>query len=139
MIRDPFNCPDCGVLIKQPWWNQKYCADCAAKRQKEYNRQRSREYHQTHKRPPAKKKAEPEKKPAPRKKRSSPWDLSGKSGTQVEIEARALGLSYGRYVALIDCGMIDKHCHDIGVDGKKVINKAWKTFEKVQGTLRRNN
>ena len=59
------------------------------------------------------------------------WDLSHKSVTQVEVEATALGLSYGRYTSLIDSLFIERYLASEGItDGLERIDRAWKQFKK---------
>lgn len=59
------------------------------------------------------------------------WDLSHKSVTQVEVEATALGLSYGRYTSLIDSLFIERYLASEGItDGLERIDRAWKQHKK---------
>lgn len=69
------------------------------------------------------------------KKRKTPlrhcWDLDCKSALQIEIEARALGLTYGKYVSLIDTLMIERCLRDNGItNGLERIDKAWINFKR---------
>lgn len=129
-MREPIKCADCPAIIKDPWPTQIRCTECAQKRQLELCRANAlRSYR---KRASVKKEAAAEAKPvkAPVVVFVLAWDLTGKGATQIEIEARALGLSYGKYVAMISSGTIDRHCRDIGIDGLKVIDAAWKAHKK---------
>lgn len=125
-MRDPIKCADCSTVIKDPWPAQIRCTTCAHKKQHEQARANSKRRYNEHKKLPA------EEKPvtAPARASAEAWDLKGKSVTQIETEARALGLSYGKYVAMINCGMIDRHCRDMGVDGLKVVDAAWKEHKR---------
>lgn len=61
------------------------------------------------------------------------WNLAGKSADRVTIEARALGLSYGRYCAACNGGYIIRMLSDMGIEnGLSIIDKAWKSFGRQQ-------
>lgn len=86
--------------------------------------------------PPTKYKGKPEAEPKPPKpKRKKPlkgcWDLDNKSAVQVDIEARALGLSYGQYTSLVGSLFIERFLASQGItDGLERIATAWKLHKK---------
>ena len=88
--------------------------------------------------PPTKYKGKPEAEPKPPKpKRKKPlkgcWDLDNKSAVQVDIEARALGLSYGQYTSLVGSLFIERHLASQGItDGLERIATAWKLHKKCK-------
>jgi|GEM_PF-3939755 len=123
--REPFKCPDCGQIIKNPWPKQKRCSACADAARKKY----ARENYYLRTKPKKFEKLESEK-ALQQEQKPNGWSLKGKSANQVNAEALALGLSYGQYEALIDCEMIDRYCAGKGLDGMKVIDKAWQDYQK---------
>ena len=86
--------------------------------------------------PPTKYKGKPEAEPKPPKpKHKKPlkgcWDLDNKSAVQVDIEARALGLSYGQYASLVGSLFIERYLASQGItDGLERIDMAWKQHKK---------
>lgn len=121
------HCERCGQKIENARGNQRFCHDCAAAA---YRERRMEE---------RKKCAEPET-PTEEKCTSLPpaavpWSLAGKSADQVEVEARALGLSYGQYSAFCSTGMMEQYCRARGVDGDKETKKAWREFRQHQKLL----
>lgn len=122
-------CAGCGAKIENPKPNQRFCEACkvpaSLKRAAEYNagiKKRDRT-----KPPELKKKdyafltpcAAPEG-----------WSLKGKSADQVNVEAGALGLSYGQYSSYVNSGFIERYCRDNGMDGLAVTKKAWDKYRR---------
>ena len=123
--RPPMHCQTCGVLIVGR--KRKYCPACA-KIQSGANRKIESAINKA-----SLEAIRPKQKPkAPRKKPLRHcWDLSFKSATQVQVEARALGLTYGKYSMLIDTLMIERYLANEGItDGLDRIDKAWRDFKR---------
>lgn len=105
-------CKECGAEVVRNSIAQKYCRECASKK-----RYQSK---------PKKKTAENVE--APERIRRSYWDLSGKSMEDIALEARALGMSYGKYAAACaNCSIINEIISaGMTVEGaKKKIKKAY--------------
>lgn len=124
-------CKDCGQVIPDPTPRQLYCAKCREEHEELYQeRQRER------KRQKQKFKSSESKRslPTAHELAARDWSLRGKSADRVTIEARALGLSYGQYVAFVSNGSIDSRLRDMGiVDGVKRANKAWNEHLRKKG------
>ena len=128
-------CLTCGALMP-PTENKGvgkrsiYCPECAKAR----DTQRVTQQRTDCKNARLKKcQAKPE--PVKTKKRKKPiphcWDLECKPAIRIDIEARALGLSYGKYRSLIDTLMIEPYLNEQNIyDGLERIDKAWKDFKK---------
>lgn len=88
-------CKDCGIEVPRKSPNQVYCPDCAAK----YKSHSVRE-----KKPPSifKHTAKPEYGNG-----EGQWNLRGKSLTDIALEAKALGMSYGEYVNACSSGKME--------------------------------
>ncbi len=138
-MRDPIKCIDCPTIIKDPWPNQVRCNSCAEAHNKKYRMELY--YQKKEQEKVIKHEAHPVEKVSVKKGPafvSAPaWYLKGKSADQIMIEARALGLSDGKYEALVSCGMIERYCEGLGVDGLKVIDRAWKDFLKQREERRK--
>lgn len=105
-----------------------YCPECSAEAAKQRRKRQGENYKNARLK---KKQAKPKK----LKKRKKPiphcWDLDCKSALQIDIEARALGLTYGKYRSLIDTLMIEPYLNEQNIyDGLDRIEKAWKAFQK---------
>ena len=128
----PKFCLTCGKdLSEYGKTARKRCPECSKKRDKErktIDNQKFTSY---------RKAITPKPKPVKTKKRKTPiphcWDMDCKSALQIDIEARALGLSYGKYRSLIDTLMIEPYLNEQNIyDGLDRIEKAWKAFQKEQ-------
>lgn len=85
--KQELHCVRCGTLIKAFPGNRKYCEDCRLEVRRELDRQRKKVENEKTKNP----------KP-PKKKNQSRIDELAKA-------ARAAGISYGRYKAMLDMGL----------------------------------
>lgn len=123
-------CLLCRKSLKEYKYQQRaYCPECAEEvqkiRLKTYNEQTRNEC----------KNARLKKKPTKKKNRKKPvphcWDLECKSANQIDIEARCLGLTYGKYASLCDSLFIERYLNEQGIyDGLDRITKAWHDFKK---------
>lgn len=121
-------CLLCGKSLTIYGHRRTYCPECVT----EAAKQRCKRINEGYKNARLKKKQAKPKKP---KKRKKPvphcWDLECKSAMQVDIEARALGLTYGKYVSLCDSLFIERYLADNGIfDGLDRIDKAWHDYKK---------
>ena len=116
-MSEVLNCELCNAEVLRTGKSQRYCPECAKKKIK----QRQREESLANKKPlRVQSGLVPDL--APRA-----WSLKGKDSTQVIVEARALGLSYGQYSAACASGTIERVLADMGIrDGLKRVRKAWK-------------
>lgn len=126
-------CLTCGKPLAE-YGNRRrdYCPECAEIRHKEGIKKQSKQRNLDCKNARKKK---PIAKPEDAKVRTKPirfcWDLECKSAMQVDIEARTLGLTYGKYSSLIDTLMIERYLNNEGIyDGLKRIDKAWRKFKR---------
>lgn len=96
-------CADCGKEVERRHPRQKYCPECAAGKK-------------------------------PESLRSQPsGDIYKKSLSDIALEARALGLSYGEYVSAVNSGKLKQILIARGITGAKansLIRKAYAEKEK---------
>ena len=102
-------CKMCGAETERHSPGQRYCPECGETRRKMSQRSRRKldeavEYINT----------------AFAKctviRRSSTFDVKGKDIAQLNAEARAFGLNYGRYVSMCECGEIVDYLRASGID-----------------------
>ena len=109
-------CERCGEEVKALRSTKKYCEECANQRKNEQilaAKQRKREKRLL---AAAMKKQE---------ETGNFFDLSGKSLAVVDAEAKALGLSYGQYSALVRSGGIIPYLQARGIDNyRKIIEEV---------------
>lgn len=86
-----FFCKECGIEVPRKANSQRYCEACAA----EKKRQQQRKKYVSKYVP---------KEGATYGNGHGTWDLRGKSLSEIALEARALGMSYGEYVNACNSG-----------------------------------
>ena len=102
-------CKMCGEETERHSPGQRYCPECSETRRKMSQRGRRKldeavEYINT---AFAKRTV---------MRRSSTFDVKGKDLAQLNAEARAFGLNYGRYVSMCECGEIVEYLRATGIE-----------------------
>lgn len=101
-------CKECGIEVPRKSNRQKYCEACAAKKKKcpsKYVPKEGATYGNGY----------------------GTWDLRGKSLSEIALEARALGMSYGEYVNACNSGSMKAILLQRGISvqtAKALIRKA---------------
>jgi hypothetical protein len=109
MEHEIFRCARCGKQALKRTYNQKYCLDCASKA----NLERTKRWKEKHPeecrggKQPEPRGPERGNQAVDRTEAGASLSLKGKTADRVSAEARALGLSYGKYSALVLGGGID--------------------------------
>lgn len=128
--KPPKICLECGMEL--PNRHMDYCPECAEKIRKmklqELNRQNALTRKGKIKKSKKKQQYRKRKKPIPHC-----WNTDYKSAEQINIEAKALGLTFGQYLSLCDTLFIERYLNEQGIyDGLDRIDVAWKQHLKLK-------
>lgn len=94
-----FTCADCGGIFERRTGSQKYCCGCAEKRKSSaYRNKKAKEQEES------RRQAHSTSMPM----ETIGFDTKGKSLALINAEAKALGMSYGKYVCAIRSGSIEQ-------------------------------
>ena len=125
---NPGKCLECGAGIPETP-NRKYCDECARSRRRQQDAVRREQY----------KRAGREKTAASpvQKKRNELFSLAGKSLAEVSLEARALGMSYGKYTSACSGGTIGAILAADGISRDKARRMIIKARERRNKTTKK--
>lgn len=106
-------CVECGKMAARNSSNQKYCRGCAAK--KRYIQRPSR------------------KKPVASETDvgRSAWDLTGKTLSELALEARAIGMTYGKYISACSTGTITEQLINMGLTPEEAKYKIKMAHDEI--------
>ena len=134
---DPFRpyikCLRCGEVVLKTSGNQRFCRECGRINNIEHAKA---SYRRRKEQTPPEPKPMPEEVPLARSKTREReetllnyHDLSGKSADRISAEAAAFGFgaSYGKYVACVESGMIDRWLRDKGITDPVAVLREIKT------------
>lgn len=112
-------CAICGAKVEKRSATQILCGSAECK--KEHLRRQRREQNYMRNIYAERKKPAPEQTPPPRKLRASSelFELSGKSLNRVALEAKVVGMSYGKYCVACSAGRIEHELAKLGISRER--------------------
>lgn len=112
-------CAICGAKVEKRSSTQILCGSTDCK--KEHIRKQRREQNYMRNIYAERKKPAPEQTPSPRKLRASTelFELSGKSLNRVALEAKVVGMSYGKYCVACRSGRIERELEKAGISRER--------------------
>lgn len=122
MTEKYIQCAICGATVRKKTGNQKLCAapECQAAYAKQRRRARSKIYNRYIYAERRKPELEPKRRTATRRNASKElFNLDGKSISAVALEAKALGMSYGKYCEACFTGAIEQKLAMVGISRER--------------------
>lgn len=103
-------CADCGGIFERRAGSQKYCCGCAEKRKSSaYRNKKAKEQEESRRQANS----------ASMPTETIGFDTKGKSLALINAEAKALGMSYGKYVCAIRSGSIEQRLIAMGLSPRQ--------------------